>query len=251
MPPGAGARAGDSSRRPPRLPHPRKRARSWIDPEDGWFDLSRFLEHPHGFLPLVVPITEPALGYGAVAGAVFLDPREEAGAEGWARPNITFARRAVDRGRERGLFARATRACGATAICRRWSAAGRWGSSSSCTASATIRALDDDPLDYRLDVDGDRGRGPAAPRRVATSGCGLRFAYARADGRLRRLRERHPRRRSRRRRRHARRAVADAALRLARQRVHADARHAERHERVASSTTSSAARRTSSSSSRC
>jgi len=61
----------------------------WIDPEDGWFDVSDFLEQPHGFLPLIVPITEPALGYGAVGAAVFLQPREEAGAEGWARPNIT------------------------------------------------------------------------------------------------------------------------------------------------------------------
>ena len=39
----------------------------FIDPEDGWFDVSRFLEHPAGFLPVIVPITEPALGYGAVS----------------------------------------------------------------------------------------------------------------------------------------------------------------------------------------
>src|ERR1700752_1645272 len=58
--------------------------RRWTDAEDGWFDLSDFLEQPHGFLPLVIPITEPALGYGAVGSAVFLRPLEEAGAEGWA-----------------------------------------------------------------------------------------------------------------------------------------------------------------------
>jgi hypothetical protein len=62
---------------------------AWLDPEDGWFDVSRFLEEPHGFLPVLVPITEPAVGYGQGGAAVFLSPREEAGAEGWARPNIT------------------------------------------------------------------------------------------------------------------------------------------------------------------
>lgn len=59
------------------------------DPEDGAFDVSGFLESAHGFLPLVVPITEPAVGFGAVLAGMFLDPRESAGSEGWARPNIT------------------------------------------------------------------------------------------------------------------------------------------------------------------
>ena len=61
------------------------------DPEDGAFDVSGFLESAHGFLPLVMPITEPAVGYGAAVAAMFLDPRESAGDEGWARPNITAA----------------------------------------------------------------------------------------------------------------------------------------------------------------
>jgi hypothetical protein len=42
------------------------------DPEDGRFDVSGFLDTAHGFMPLLVPITEPALGYGAVAAAVFI-----------------------------------------------------------------------------------------------------------------------------------------------------------------------------------
>lgn len=46
-----------------------KRSR-WVDPEDGWFDLSSFREHPHGFIPLVVPITQPAVGYGAAGAPV-------------------------------------------------------------------------------------------------------------------------------------------------------------------------------------
>ena len=34
------------------------------DPRDGCLDLSRFLDEPAGFVPLIIPITEPALGGG-------------------------------------------------------------------------------------------------------------------------------------------------------------------------------------------
>lgn len=44
----------------------------FTDPLDGAFDLDRFLASRYGFVPLVVPITEPALGYGAAGGLVFL-----------------------------------------------------------------------------------------------------------------------------------------------------------------------------------
>jgi hypothetical protein len=57
------------------------------DPEDGRFDVSGFLDTAHGFLPLVVPITEPALGYGAVGAAVFIADRKDQG-ESFVRPNI-------------------------------------------------------------------------------------------------------------------------------------------------------------------
>ena len=77
----------------------------WTDPEDGWFDLSSFIERPHGFLPVVVPITEPALGYGAIGAAAFLDPREEAGGEGWNRPNMTVAGGLWTENGSDGLFA--------------------------------------------------------------------------------------------------------------------------------------------------
>ena len=43
------------------------------DPEDGAFDVSGFLSTKAGFLPLVIPITEPAVGYGAAAGLTFFD----------------------------------------------------------------------------------------------------------------------------------------------------------------------------------
>jgi hypothetical protein len=61
----------------------------FIDPEDGQFDLSYFLENPRGFLPIPIIITEPAVGYGGGAAGLFLRPRKEAGDEGWARPDIS------------------------------------------------------------------------------------------------------------------------------------------------------------------
>ena len=59
-------------------------------PGDGWFDVSGFLDEKYGFLPLIVPITEPAVGYGAVGALAFLDqPLGEARA-GFGRPDITI-----------------------------------------------------------------------------------------------------------------------------------------------------------------
>jgi hypothetical protein len=59
------------------------------DPDDGQFDVSSFLEKPRGFLPIPVVITEPAVGYGGGLVGMFLRPREQAGEQGWARPNIS------------------------------------------------------------------------------------------------------------------------------------------------------------------
>ena len=57
--------------------------------EDGWLDLSGFLDERYGFIPLVIPITEPAVGYGAAGVLAFIDkPMGEAQA-GFGRPNIT------------------------------------------------------------------------------------------------------------------------------------------------------------------
>ena len=53
------------------------------DPVDGWFDVSEFLDTFYGFVPVIMPITEPAVGYGAAAALVFID-RHVPG----VRPNI-------------------------------------------------------------------------------------------------------------------------------------------------------------------
>jgi len=58
--------------------------------DDGWPDLSSFLDKKFGFLPVVMPITEPAVGYGAAGGLVFLSKSLGDAAKGLGRPNITF-----------------------------------------------------------------------------------------------------------------------------------------------------------------
>lgn len=44
-----------------------------IDAEDGRFDASAMLMSRHGFLPVPLIVTEPALGYGAPTGIEFFD----------------------------------------------------------------------------------------------------------------------------------------------------------------------------------
>src|SRR4051812_15849985 len=57
---------------------------------DGWPDMSAFLDEKYGFLPIAMPITEPAVGYGAVGGLAFLSKSFGDAAKGLGRPNITF-----------------------------------------------------------------------------------------------------------------------------------------------------------------
>ena len=53
--------------------------------DDGWFDLSAFLDKKYGFMPIAALITEPSVGYGAAGGLAFIDAPFSKG-----RPNITF-----------------------------------------------------------------------------------------------------------------------------------------------------------------
>lgn len=59
-------------------------------PEDGWLDCSGFLDTAYGFIPVVMPITEPAVGYGGGLGLLFVDKqRKDAQQAGFGRPNIS------------------------------------------------------------------------------------------------------------------------------------------------------------------
>lgn len=89
---------------PPPGAEPKEASPGFVD-ADGWFDFSKFLDMAHGFLPVVVPITEPAVGYGAAAALVFID-REGAGQWGErSRPNIAVLGGLGTENGTRGMFA--------------------------------------------------------------------------------------------------------------------------------------------------
>ena len=58
--------------------------------EDGWFDVSGFLDEKYGFLPVAIPITEPAVGFGAAAGLSFISKPLGEARPGFGRPDITL-----------------------------------------------------------------------------------------------------------------------------------------------------------------
>jgi outer membrane protein assembly factor BamA len=64
-------------------------ASSFRSADDGWLDVSGFLDKAYGFMPLVIPITEPAVGYGAAGGLAFIDKPIGQAQAGYGRPNIT------------------------------------------------------------------------------------------------------------------------------------------------------------------
>ena len=75
------------------------------DPEDGWFDMSEFLDKAYGFVPVVMPITEPAVGYGAVGALVFIDRNVPGQGQQYTRPNITAVGGLGTENGTQGLFA--------------------------------------------------------------------------------------------------------------------------------------------------
>ena len=54
--------------------------------EDGWLDISGFVDQSYGFVPLVIPITEPAVGYGGMGGLAFVDKPVGEAQAGFGRP---------------------------------------------------------------------------------------------------------------------------------------------------------------------
>ena len=47
------------------------------DTLDNAFDVSNYLYNLHGLLPVVMPITEPAVGYGAAGALVYFIPKKD------------------------------------------------------------------------------------------------------------------------------------------------------------------------------
>lgn len=73
-------------------------------PEDGRLDLSAFLDQAYGFLPVVMPITEPAVGYGAAFALAFLDKPVGKAEAGLGRPNVTVVGAVTTENGTRGLL---------------------------------------------------------------------------------------------------------------------------------------------------
>jgi hypothetical protein len=62
--------------------------KDFVDPGDGWLDIGGFLDQAYGFVPIIAPITEPAVGYGAAGALVFVNRQGEPGSERYQRPNL-------------------------------------------------------------------------------------------------------------------------------------------------------------------
>lgn len=74
--------------------------------EDGAFDVSSFLDTAYGFVPILVPITEPAVGYGGALGFVFINrPIAETAKAGFGRPNLTMVGGAATENGTRAVMA--------------------------------------------------------------------------------------------------------------------------------------------------
>lgn len=143
---------------------------------DGWPDLSSFLDEKYGFLPLVFPITEPAVGYGVIGGLAFISKPLGAARDGLGRPNISFVGGMVTENGSWGVFAADMR---------------HWLDDRLQTLAGAVYAevqldfhglgksslLADDPLRYQL---GPKGAAVQARYRLGETllWAGLRYAFA-------------------------------------------------------------------------
>ena len=58
------------------------------DTLDNAFDISYYLYNLHGFLPIVTPVTEPAVGYGAAGAGLFFIPKKKIPEGKYTPPDI-------------------------------------------------------------------------------------------------------------------------------------------------------------------
>jgi hypothetical protein len=65
-----------------------KKQSTFIDTLDNHVDLSNYLLNLSGFLPIVSPITEPAVGYGAAVAGIFFIPKKKSDKRLFQMPDI-------------------------------------------------------------------------------------------------------------------------------------------------------------------
>jgi hypothetical protein len=68
--------------------HSQNETKLFRDSLDGAFDLSKWLFDLHGFIPVISPITEPALGYGLVGAGVYFLPKKKTSDNVFKMPDI-------------------------------------------------------------------------------------------------------------------------------------------------------------------
>jgi len=68
-----------------------KENKLFTDTLDNAFDVSHYLYNLHGFLPVISPITEPAVGYGAAFAGLFFIPKKEVVEKKFQMPDIVGA----------------------------------------------------------------------------------------------------------------------------------------------------------------
>jgi hypothetical protein len=84
----AGALVAGAEAAPPPAPTsekdaaPAKKASLFKDPEDGAFDIGGWIATRTGVIPILFPITEPAVGYGAALGLILIHGGSLAGLRG-------------------------------------------------------------------------------------------------------------------------------------------------------------------------
>ena len=65
-----------------------KEQKLFVDSLDNAFDISHYLFNLHGLLPIVSPITEPAVGYGAALATLYFIPKEKDSTQYFQMPDI-------------------------------------------------------------------------------------------------------------------------------------------------------------------
>ena len=73
--------------------------------DDGWLDVSGFLDTTYGFVPIAIPITEPAVGLGGAGALMFIDKQHGTESAGFWRPNVTVVGAFGTDNGTRGAFA--------------------------------------------------------------------------------------------------------------------------------------------------
>jgi hypothetical protein len=156
----------------------------FFSPEDGQLDLSEFLATPRSFLPVPLVVTEPAVGYGGGFAGIFFRPRKDAGAQGYARPNLSVLGGIVTANGTKGLFG---------GDVSRWKAdrvktlvgAGTGKVNLDFYGTGSDAGSLDEPIRYSLDFDLALAQASWRVAKDSPWSVGLRYIYAQVQPQLR------------------------------------------------------------------